>query len=311
MPQDPMSRKPMSLEPIPRKPISQTDPIASPQRLDEALQQCKSALLAKGFEDPAQAARSLLVEGLGVDPLTLLVQPETRLSAQQSARLAILLAPWQPAMSLARLLGEAVFRNTRYQIDASTLEPRADSGALIDLALRWAATRNPPDALLDLGSGSGIIGLELAQAWPESRVILADISAAALAVAAHNSQRLGLAERVRVIQSDWFTAISGRFDLLIANPPYIADGYPLDASVRDYDPALALYAGKEGLDALRILLAQGSGYLRKQGALMLEIGFDQAEKVKAIAAQEGWRLWGFERDLGNQIRALAFTRFSG
>lgn len=295
--------------------MAQTDPTASPQRLGEALRQCESALLAKGFEYPAQAARSLLVEGLGVDPLTLLVQPETRLSVQQSARLAILLARWQPAMSLARLLGEAVFRNARYRIDASTLEPRADSSALIDLALRWAASRNPPndlpDCLLDLGSGSGIIGLELAQAWPESRVTLSDISAAALAVASQNSQRLGLAERVRVIQSDWFTAISGGFDLLIANPPYIADGYPLDASVRDYDPALALYAGKEGLDALRILLSQGGDYLREQGALMLEIGFDQTEQVKAIARQEGWRLWGFERDLGGQIRALAFTRFSG
>ena len=267
---------------------------------------CRDRLHKKGFADPEASAKLLLTQGLGLDMSLLVLSPDYPLTAQQENQFDDYCERWLPDMSLSRLLGRAAFWSGEYLIDKYTLEPRADTGALITLCLRWALTQGVPQSVVDLGTGSGIVGLELAKAWHDARVVLCDCCSGALAVAQENIKASALTERVVVHPSDWFSAINDSFDLLVSNPPYVATGYQLEDSVSRYDPHLALYSGKQGLDAITVLLRDGQQYLNDQGALILEIGFDQSKPVKQLAEHYGWKLWGSENDLSDIVRALAF-----
>lgn len=205
---------------------------------------------------------------------------------------------------VAQILGRKEFYGREFRVGRAVLTPRADSETIVQAALEVAAA---PGRLLDLGTGSGALLLTLLAECPQAVGVGIDASAAALEVASANAEALGLAGRARMLCRDWdepgWGDDLGRFDLVVANPPYVEESADLAPSVRDYEPAEALYAGPEGLDAYRTLIPQLSALLAPEGAAVFEIGPTQAENVAQIAAAAGF-FSELRRDLANRPRAL-------
>lgn len=200
---------------------------------------------------------------------------------------------------LAYVLGEQPFRGLVLEVSPAVLVPRADTGTLVD----WALERMPaghPVAVADLGTGSGAVALALACERPQARITAVDASGTALAVARRNGARLGLS--LRWLLSDWFSALAGeRFDLIVGNPPYIAEGDPHLAALR-HEPVQALTAGADGLDAVRRIAAAAPGHLVPGGWLLLEHGFEQAEAVRALLDAAGLEEVQSRHDLAGRPR---------
>ncbi|WAT17365.1 peptide chain release factor N(5)-glutamine methyltransferase [Aurantiacibacter sp. MUD11] len=205
---------------------------------------------------------------------------------------------------VAYLLGEQQFYGLDFTVSPAVLIPRADSETVVQAALDAA-----PDArrVLDLGTGSGALLLTVLAHLPEAEGVGIDASPAALEVAMTNADRLGLLERARLLERSWLVEgwadDLGRFDLLLANPPYVEDDAALDPDVRDFEPASALFAGPEGLDDYRAIIPQLLQLLTESGVAVLEIGALQAGSVAEIAEEHGFAACA-HKDLGGRDRAL-------
>lgn len=217
-------------------------------------------------------------------------------------------AAWQDALQ-RRLCGEPVayitghkdFFGLTLSVDARVLDPRPDTETLVEWALALlkpvappaptapAAQTAQPLRLIDLGTGSGAVALALQNAWPDAQVWAVDVSEEALAVARANAQQLQLP--VRCIVSNWLAQVdrpaSGGFDLIVSNPPYVAEGDPHLASLK-HEPLLALTSGADGLDDIRRIIAQAPTHLAPGGWLLLEHGWDQADAVQNLLRQAGF-----------------------
>lgn len=205
---------------------------------------------------------------------------------------------------LAYITGEQEFFGRSFLVTEDVLIPRSDSEQVVEAAL---AVMPDGARVLDCGTGSGALLLTLLAERPQASGIGIDASLGALAVAAANAARLGVSERARIVHADWhqpgWADDLGQFDLVIANPPYVETDAPLDASVREYEPASALFAGKDGLDDYRALIPQLSSLLLPGGVAVLEIGATQAEAVAAIAAACGAES-ELRHDLAGRPRAM-------
>lgn len=206
-------------------------------------------------------------------------------AAGDAARFAAMIARRAQREPVSHILQRRAFYAHDFIVTPDVLDPRPDTETLVD-----EARRAPFDTVLDLGTGSGCILLSLLALAPQAVGVGADISAKALDVARRNAAQIGVADRVQLIESDWFSNVAGRFDLIVSNPPYITaqafDG--LAAEVKTYEPKIALTPGGDGLASYRIIAAQAAPFLTRDGALMLEIGFDQGASVSAILSQAGW-----------------------
>ena len=205
---------------------------------------------------------------------------------------------------VAHLLGVQEFFGLEFAVTPDTLIPRGDSETIVQAALDCAAH----DArVLDMGTGSGALLLAFLHERPDAKGLGIDASAAALAVASANGQRLGLAERAQFVQANWLESgwahDLGRFDLVLCNPPYVESDAILDPDVREFEPATALFAGPEGLDDYRAVVPQLGKLLVPGGVAIFEIGAGQAEAVGAIASESGFAA-ETRRDLADRPRAL-------
>ncbi|WP_239142782.1 peptide chain release factor N(5)-glutamine methyltransferase [Variovorax sp. WS11] len=185
---------------------------------------------------------------------------------------------------VAYLVGEKEFHGLGLQVDARVLVPRPDTETLVEWALQCLQGRTAP-SVLDLGTGSGAIALAIRHARPDARVAAVDRSAAALAVARANAQRLGLA--VRFAEADWLESADTDLDLVVSNPPYVAASDPHLAALR-HEPLSALVSGADGLDDIRRIVDDAPAHLREEGWLLLEHGYDQAAAVRALLARRGF-----------------------
>ena len=206
---------------------------------------------------------------------------------------------------VAYITGTQEFYGRSFGVSADVLIPRGDSETLVEAAL---AAHSAPVRVLDCGTGSGALLLSVLAERPEAKGVGIDRSAAALAVASGNAHTLGLAGRVQMLQRDWdqpgWRDGLGLFDLILANPPYVEDAAELDISVRAFEPAGALFAGIEGLDAYRVLIAQLPELLTKNGTAQVEIGWTQADAVAVIAAQAGF-ITELRHDLAGRPRVIS------
>ena len=205
---------------------------------------------------------------------------------------------------VAHLLGVQEFFGLEFAVTPDTLIPRGDSETIVQAALDCAAQ----DArVLDMGTGSGALLLAFLYERPDAKGLGIDASAAALAVASANGQRLGLAERAQFVQANWLESgwehDLGRFDLVLCNPPYVESDATLDPDVREFEPATALFAGPEGLDDYRAIVPQLGKLLVPGGVAIFEIGAGQAEAVGAIASESGFAAQT-RRDLADRPRAM-------
>lgn len=254
-------------------------------------------------------AQLLLAHHLQCARSWLLAHPEAALPPASAAALQASLRRRAEGEPLAYLLGETAFHGLPLQVTPAVLVPRPDTEALVDWALELlAAPRGALAAVeaphvLDLGTGSGAIALAVKQACPRARMHALDCSADALAVARANGERLHLA--VQWWLGDWWRAVPAdapRFDLLLANPPYIVPGDPHLPALR-HEPALALTPpGRTGLDAIEAIVAGAPAHLAPGGWLLFEHGHDQAEAVKDRLAARGFRSVGHRQDLAGHRR---------
>ena len=246
---------------------------------------------------PRLEAQMLLLHALGQPPQArawLLAHDDAALPADAATRLHALATRRLAGEPMAYLIGEKHFHGLRLQVDARVLDPRDDTETLVD----WALALLPADAprrVLDLGTGSGAIALAIAHARPQARVTAVDASADALTVARANAGQLGLA--VTLHHGDWLAPVAGeRFDLIVSNPPYIAEG---DAHLPAlaHEPRSALVSGADGLDDLRRIVATAPAHLAPGGWLLLEHGWDQAAAVRALLTDAGFTQVQSRRDL--------------
>ncbi|MEH3108204.1 MAG: peptide chain release factor N(5)-glutamine methyltransferase [Sphingomonas fennica] len=206
---------------------------------------------------------------------------------------------------IAYILGERDFWTITLAVTPAVLIPRADSETLIEAAIDRFGARAPA-TVLDLGTGSGALLLAALAQWPQATGTGVDASAAALAVAADNAARLGLAPRARFLHGDWDAACPARFDLLLCNPPYVETDAALPPDVARYEPAAALFAGVDGLDDYRRLAPLLPRMLAPGGVGCVEIGREQAAAVSALFAAAGLGV-SVRRDLAGHDRCLIVT----
>ena len=265
--------------------------IASRMNLKHALLDAQAAGL------PMHEARMLLLHVLGRplhDRAWLLAHDDTPLGAAQMTALQALTARRLAGEPVAYLTGRKPFHGLDLHIDARVLDPRDDTETLVDWALE-VLPPNTPRRVLDLGTGSGAIALAIAHQRPAAQVSAVDVSADALAVARGNAVRLGL--RVTFHQGDWFAPLRGqRFDLIVSNPPYIAENDPHLPALA-HEPRAALVSGADGLNDLRRIVADAPAHLAPGGWLLLEHGWDQAAAVRDLLADVGLAHVQSRRDL--------------
>lgn len=203
---------------------------------------------------------------------------------------------------VAYITGRRAFWTIDLDVAPGVLIPRADSETLIEAAVaHFGGTR--PTRILDLGTGPGTLLLAALDEWPEATALGIDASVEALAIAEANAERLGLSGRARFRLGDWGEGVDERFDLVLCNPPYVEEEAALDPQVRDWEPAGALFAGPDGLDAYR-RIAPGLGRLLVPGGIAcVEIGAGQEAAVAALFAAQGFAV-AARRDLAGIVRAL-------
>jgi release factor glutamine methyltransferase len=250
---------------------------------------------------PSIEARALLAQQLGVPREMLVAHPERSVDDVVAVQFAALAARRRLGEPLAYLLGEREFYGRVFQLTLDVLVPRPETELLVELALSRAASVRAP-AILDLGTGSGCIAITVALERPDARVTAVDISAAALTVARNNSTRLGA--RVTFTQGDWFATMSRRFDLIVANPPYVAEGDPHLEALR-HEPRGALVAARNGLACLSAIIRGARPYLATNGWLLLEHGYDQAAAVRDLLIGAGFTAVSSHLDAANVERVSA------
>jgi release factor glutamine methyltransferase len=207
---------------------------------------------------------------------------------------------------VAHITGTRDFWTLSLAVTPDVLVPRPDSETLIEAAIdhfRGGA----PKRILDLGTGSGALLLAALDEWRDATGLGIDISDAALAVASANAARLGMVERAAFRRGDWGQGLAERFDLILANPPYISTSATLPHDVLHHEPHLALFAGTDGLDAYRRIAPQLAGLLAEGGVALLEIGFDQGESAAELFRAEAFQVT-VRRDLGKRDRCLEIRR---
>ena len=211
---------------------------------------------------------------------------------------------------VARILGRREFWGLPFALAPATLEPRPDTETVVEAALGLVRGAGGAASILDLGTGSGCLLLALLSELPDAAGVGVDRSPAAAAAARRNARSLGLGDRARFVAGDWAEAISGRFDLVVSNPPYIATEHieALAPEVRRHDPALALDGGADGLDAYRAIVADLPRLLAPSGVAVLELGAGQRDAVAGLARAAGLVVIGSNPDLAGTPRALALGR---
>jgi release factor glutamine methyltransferase len=237
-------------------------------------------------------ARILLGAVLGLDLTSLIAQARRSLTADESRQLEAFAERRAAGEPVARVLGFKEFWGLPLQLSAETLVPRPDTETVVELALEMWRGQRPLGQwmrIVDIGTGSGAILLALLSEMPEAEGVGTDISLAALRTAKTNATRLGFAERAAFIACNYTAALSGPFDLVVSNPPYIrsAEIAGLAREVRNFDPLAALNGGADGLDAYRAIIPAAAGLLAPAGALIVEAGLGQSGQIQGLMMASG------------------------
>jgi release factor glutamine methyltransferase len=270
--------------------------------LDAATRRLRRA----GVAAPRLDAGLLLGHVLGADRAVLIGHPDRQLDPGEDRCFSALIGRRAAREPIAQLTGEREFWSLSIAVGPAVLAPRPDSETLIEAALEALADRGRAWRVLDLGTGSGCLLLAALCELPNAIGIGVDISWDALAVARRNATRLGLADRARFAGGFWGRALVGDFDLIVANPPYIADAAfaDLEPEVARYEPRIALAGGADGLDCYRGLAADLKRLLAPSGIAAVEIGAGQSEAVSAILAEAGVAVTTIKQDLSGIERCL-------
>jgi len=257
----------------------------------EVVRKTADFFAGKGIESPRLNAELLAGHALGLARMQLYLQFERTLSDAEAEKIRSLVRRRGQREPLQYLIGHVEFSGLTLKVDRRALIPRPETEYLVETVAGRRAD-SPPKSILDLGTGSGAIALALARKWPEAAVTATDSSHEALELARENAAAVGLDSRVLFLNSDWFAGIAAdtRFELIIANPPYLsaAELAACAPELREHEPAAALVAGEDGVADIRSILRTAPAHLAPGGLLALETGMDQHARLGPIAAEYGW-----------------------
>jgi release factor glutamine methyltransferase len=261
------------------------------QTIEAARRALAARLRQEGTDSAELDARMLIGAALGLD-LTGLIAAGTRtIKPDEAASMEGFMRRRLAGEPVARILGVKEFWGLALQLSSATLVPRPDTETVVELALEiWRSEHHAePQRIADIGTGSGAILLALLSEWREATGVGTDISPMALQTASDNARRLGFAPRAAFVTCNYAAALSGMFDLIVSNPPYIrsADIAELDRGVREYDPPRALDGGVDGLDAYRAIVPEASRLLAPGGTLIVEAGCGQSGPISQLMSASG------------------------
>jgi len=286
----------------------------------------RDELTEKGFATPTLDAKLLVGHVLGFDALQLALNEGETVSNTVTSSLAEVLKRRLSGESVARIIGHREFYGLDFGLNGATLEPRPDTELLVDLALEAFPEGG---RLLDMGTGTGCIPISVLINRPDAIGVGTDLNMEALAQAGDNAQRHGVEGRLTLRQGDWFGALMSpdprpphpalradlsprgrgeeRFDLILSNPPYIESAVveTLAAEVREFDPRLALDGGPDGIAPYRVIAAEAGNWLRPDGRVLVEIGYDQGETVSALFLAAGFQDVAVHKDLAGLDRVVS------
>ena len=279
------------------------------QRADQALSALRDRLAASRIVSAALEARCLVEAACGYERADLVANGHQPLG-ESATRLAALAARRLAGEPLARILGAREFWGLPFSLSPATLVPRPETETLVEAALRHCSStrgKQHPWRILDLGTGSGCIGLSLLAELPHATLVALDRSFETLMTARGNARQHGVAARVSFIAGDWGNAIRASFDLVVANPPYVAVGdiQGLEVEVRDHDPRLALDGGADGLDAYRAIARGLPNLLAADGRAFLEVGKGQDGAVRALLESTELTSFSCHADLAGILRVVS------
>ncbi|MBI3878835.1 MAG: peptide chain release factor N(5)-glutamine methyltransferase [Verrucomicrobia bacterium] len=277
--------------------------------IQEAIQKSAEFLEKRGVDSPRLQSELLLAHVLKLPRLKLYLQFDRALAEAEVNPLRELVKRRGAREPLQHLVGTAAFCGLELKVNRHVLVPRPETELLAERAAAFLATLNSrPPAVLDLGTGSGCLALQLAAQHPAARVVAVDVSPDALGVARENAAACKLAGRVEFLEGDLFAPLppDARFDLIVSNPPYIpsAEIATLQPEVRDFDPRAALDGGADGLDFYRRLATGAATWLRAGGKLMVEFGDGQAAALGKIFTEHKWVVEAVVPDYSRRQRIL-------
>jgi release factor glutamine methyltransferase len=269
-------------------------------------------LTSKNINSPRLSAELLLSCVLGLKRIELYTQFDKPVTKEQLDKLHNLVERAGESEPAAYLVGRTEFYSLELDITADCMIPRPETELLAERAIEFLRTRNGKQLVCDLCTGSGCIATAIAHNFPSCRIIATDISDAALAVAAKNIEKHKLQERVKLLCGDLFEPIvpyldAGKFDLVACNPPYVsaAEFEKLSRNIKDYEPRLALFAGDDGLDIYKRIIEKADSFLKPDGALMLEVGYNQGQSVRELLEKTNcFSEIGVEKDHQNNDRIV-------
>ncbi len=260
-------------------------------------------------ENAALEARLLAAHAWGMSAEALLLHDA---EPRDAAAFSALVERRLTAEPVAQILGEKHFWKDRFIVSREVLTPRADSETMIECLLRLRPDTGAAYRMLDLGTGSGCLLLSALREYTKAHGVAVDRSAAALAIAQQNAVALQLTDRAEMLQGEWCSKVTGQFDIILSNPPYIptAEIAALDADVRVHEPLAALDGGADGLACYRSILQQIGAHAKAHCLLLLEVGMGQAADVAALAESHGWILLEYANDLAGIARVVALTKLN-
>ncbi|QPM89544.1 peptide chain release factor N(5)-glutamine methyltransferase [Pseudooceanicola algae] len=270
---------------------------------NDVLKAAAARLGDAGIENGQGDALALMTHAFGRDVSRLALREALAgaLPPDVAARFEAAISARLIRQPVSQIIGRRAFWNREFIVTPDVLDPRPETETLIAEALEL-----PFNRFLDLGTGSGAIAITLLDERAGATGVATDISPAALAVARRNAAAIGVADRLDLVQSDWCAGLTGTFDLILSNPPYIAAAEmpSLSPEVRDWEPHLALTPGGDGLDAYRAICASAPAHLAPDGWLMVEVGWQQGPAVAEIFGAAGLEDVATRPDLGNRDRVV-------
>jgi release factor glutamine methyltransferase len=277
--------------------------------IELVMRDATARLAAAGIETARLDARVLIAHALAVEPDDVLLHGRRAIGPGERRAIDRLIARRLGREPVSRIVRRREFWSLPFRVTPATLDPRADSEAVVAAALAALPDRTRPLQLLDLGTGTGCLLLALLSELPHARGLGVDVSAPALRVARANAAALGLKGRARFRRGSWGDGLAGRFDAIVSNPPYIPSGRVagLPPEVR-FDPVAALDGGADGLAAYRAIAGALPRLLAPAGVVALEVGAGQARRVAALVEEHGLRMTKIVNDLANIERVVVAVR---
>jgi len=274
-------------------------------------------LTQKGVDAPRLSAELLLSHVLGLKRIELYTQYNKVVVQDQLDRLHGLVKRAGEHEPVAYLVGRTEFYSIEFEVTPDCLIPRPETELLVQRSIEFLRKRTGPQYICDLCTGCGVIAVAIAKNVPDAKVLATDISEPALAGAAKNVEKHKLQDRIELRHGDLFEPLVPQldlFDLMVCNPPYVsaAEYEALDRNVKDYEPRIALYAGQDGLDLYRRIAEKVDQFLKPDGLLLLEIGYQQGPAVRELLEQTGALAQiQIDKDLQHHDRVVAAKRMSG